>query len=160
MGLAALAGAAPASAHDQLIASAPAADEVLTVRPAEVALTFSAPIMPIAPTILVRDAAGALLPGAEPTVVGAVVTAPISAELPDGAYTVVWRVVSQDGHPIEGPSTTAPTAAATLGSAGPAVTEPTTGLPLSPALRAVFAVATLGAAVTLTVRLVRRRSQP
>ena len=90
-----------ALAHEQLVESSPGEGEVLADPPAEVVLTFTADVLPISPIILVRDAAGNVVHDDEPVVEGSVVSTTLP-ELADGAYQVVWRVVSGDGHPIEG----------------------------------------------------------
>lgn len=169
---------APASAHDQLIGSSPAADAVLDAAPSDVTLTFNADVLPISPTIIVRDAAGAVVVDAEPTVSGAVVSTPLPADLPPGTYAVVWRVVSTDGHPIEGTfaftiagaappppapgePTTAPTTsepAATAASPTPETDDDADAAGMSsfvPLALAVGAAGAVGAAALLTVR--RRR---
>ena len=120
-----------AVAHEQLADSHPGEGETLSSPPSEVALTFTADVLPIAPIILIRDAAGRVVQDDEPDVAGNVVSVPIGADLADGAYLVVWRVVSSDGHPIEGTVAfsierpTAPGPDPTSGSPEPAVTATT-----------------------------------
>ena len=117
-----------AVAHEQLVESRPGEGDVLPRPPSEVALTFTADVLPISPIILIRDGAGRVVQDEEPDVAGNVVSVPIGADLPDGSYLVVWRVVSGDGHPIEGtvaftierPATPSPDA--TPGSPEPVVT--------------------------------------
>ncbi len=90
-----------ALAHEQLVESSPAEGEVLADSPSEIVLTFTADVLPISPIILVRDSAGNVVHDDEPVVEGNVVSTQLP-KLADGAYQVVWRVVSGDGHPIEG----------------------------------------------------------
>ncbi len=103
--LAALVGAAllaaPAQAHDRLVGSNPSADQAVDVAPDQLVLSFSNEPLDLGHTVVVRDAAGADLVVGEPVVAGRDVDVALPP-LPAGAYTVVWRVVSQDGHPIEG----------------------------------------------------------
>lgn len=109
--------APPAAAHDSLVASDPTADAVLGSAPSDVSLTFSGDLLDVGATVMVVDSAGTDHAGA-PVVDGPRLTTPLGA-LPDGSYTVRWRVVSSDGHPISGlipfvvgsPSTTPPAAA-------------------------------------------------
>ncbi|WP_181028417.1 copper resistance CopC family protein [Pseudoclavibacter sp. RFBA6] len=96
------AGAAPAQAHDQLIASSPSPDASLGTSPPDITLSYSANIMEIGPMIVLQDAAGRDWATGEPVIDGTTVTSTIDDALPDGAYTVNWRVVSSDGHPITG----------------------------------------------------------
>lgn len=96
-----LAGPQPtAAAHDQLVGSSPVADSTVTA-PAEIRLTFSEPITPgfAAVTLAVDNGParpidlrvdGAVLIAIPPTVV------PASVQ----RWTLAYRIVSSDGHPI------------------------------------------------------------
>jgi methionine-rich copper-binding protein CopC len=92
--------AVPAGAHDQLEASDPPADAELTAPPVEVVLSYSADILATGTQVLVTTPDGDV--DAEVTVDGPEVRATLPPDLPGGAYEVAWRVVSSDGHPIEG----------------------------------------------------------
>lgn len=94
--------ALPASAHETLIDSDPAADEVLTDVPAELALTFSGEISEPGVQFMVTGPEGRDVVQGTPTVEGAVVTQALAEELVDGDYEATWRVTSSDGHPISG----------------------------------------------------------
>ena len=88
-----------AEAHDKLVRSSPA--DGTTVQTLEkVTLTFSAKVLDTGAAVEVRGPKGAAQQGA-PAVQGATVTQALKG-LTDGAYTVVWRVLSSDGHPISG----------------------------------------------------------
>ncbi|WP_431806342.1 copper resistance CopC family protein [Microbacterium paraoxydans] len=113
-----------ASAHDALVSSSPAADSSVDTLPAELTLTFSAKLIDGegATEVVVTDPSGANVADGAATVDGAIVTQPLSGTGPAGAYRVVWKVVSSDGHPTSGEfaftvttgddaATTAPTAA-------------------------------------------------
>jgi len=172
----------PASAHDELISTEPTADAVLDAPPTEVALEFTADLLAISPTIVLSGQAG-LVPLDAPAVVGPRVSVPVPADLPAGDYTVVWRVVSGDGHPIQGSfgfslrgtsatasasssiaPTSTPTPIATPTStstptpsattAGPAPTSPGSSAAVTAGL-AVLAVTVLG--IVLARRLRSRR---
>jgi methionine-rich copper-binding protein CopC len=116
--LAVLSPAAPASAHDQLVSSDPAADSVVTAMPAEITLTYSAELLGDAGSnvVQVTDAAGTQLADGTAIVDGTSVVQALTGEA-SGTLTVLWRVVSSDGHPIsgefaftvEGPATPTPT---------------------------------------------------
>ena len=91
---------APAGAHSQLTGAEPE-EGATVVAPKEVVLTFNEELLQLGTTLTLTDATGhvsELTPGyPEPHVVAAEL-----ADLPPGPTTVTWRVVSADGHPIEG----------------------------------------------------------
>ena len=68
--------ASPASAHDELVSTDPAADTSLEALPAELTLTFSGELAadPGATELQVTDASGAVLADGDPLVEGTVVT--------------------------------------------------------------------------------------
>jgi len=91
--------AAPALAHDTLKSSNPAKGaEVDSLD--EVRLEFSNKVR--MPFVLVRGDGDAEYQSGKPEADGAVVTQAVKGPLPDGKYTIAYRVVSSDGHPIEG----------------------------------------------------------
>ncbi|WJL95369.1 copper resistance protein CopC [Microbacterium sp. ET2] len=92
-----------ASAHDELLGSDPTPGSTLDQAPAAITLTFSGLISqePGATVIEVTDAAGTALVDGSPTTTDNVVSQPLTAAQP-GAVTVLWKVVSSDGHPISG----------------------------------------------------------
>lgn len=97
----ALGTAAPAYAHDQLV------DTVLELDPADgsaeaVRLTFSNSIIEVGTEVVVTAPDGSDATDGEPLVDGPEVTQALQADLTPGAYSGAWRVVSSDGHPIEG----------------------------------------------------------
>ncbi|MEV0820102.1 copper resistance CopC family protein [Nonomuraea rubra] len=98
-GLVVFGSAAPALAHDTLKSSSPAKNaEVKSLD--EVKLEFSAKVR--MPFVIVRGDGDAQHESGKPEVDGAVVTQAVEGPLPDGKYTIAYRVVSSDGHPIEG----------------------------------------------------------
>ena len=104
--IAALAVAAPASAHDTIVSSTPAADSQLTTAPTEVVLTFSNNLISLdensGTAMTVADESGEDWVAGEPTITADSVTVPLAEGMPNGAYTVTWQVVSSDGHPTSG----------------------------------------------------------
>lgn len=89
--------------HATLLSSEPAAKSRLPTGPRRVRLVFSEPIEGTLARITIVPAAGTpivLHPASDPRDVHAVV-APVDS-LGPGAYRVDWRVVSADGHPVEG----------------------------------------------------------
>ncbi|MCT2085970.1 copper resistance protein CopC [Microbacterium enclense] len=123
--------AAPAFAHDELVSSDPSADEVLDALPAQITLTYSADVLASdgATVIQVTDAAGTSLTDGAPTVSGTAVTQALAGTA-SGAVTVVWRVVSSDGHPIDGTfAFTVPAAPTPTETPTPTATASTTPAP-------------------------------
>ena len=95
--------ASPVQAHDELLGSDPAANATVDALPAELTLTFSGVIASEtgASEVQVTDAAGTSLADGEPTAQDNVLSQPLTGEA-SGAVTVLWKVVSSDGHPISG----------------------------------------------------------
>lgn len=93
----------PVWAHDTLVSSNPGDGARATEAPDEVEMTFSADLLDVGTQVRVTDAQGADVTDGEPQVSGTAVTQNVTpSEQTDDTYTVVWRVVSSDGHPIEG----------------------------------------------------------
>ncbi|MBO1751045.1 copper resistance protein CopC [Actinotalea sp. BY-33] len=90
-----------AYAHDELTGSTPAAEESLATPPEEIVLTYSAGILDLGNEVTV-EAEGQDWAAGDPVVEGQEVTVPLTEGMPAGEYTITWRVVSSDGHPIEG----------------------------------------------------------
>ncbi|WP_081235111.1 copper resistance CopC family protein [Clavibacter tessellarius] len=135
--------ALPASAHDYLVSSSPAAGSTIDAPPSEVSLTFNDVILDLGASGG-GDAGGASAGAGGSSIVqvtgpdgqgthfetGCAVNAGRTVSVPvalggSGQYTVTWRVVSADGHPVSDSITftyQAPAGAATAaGSAsGPA----------------------------------------
>ena len=94
-------GSVPAQAHDQLIGSNPKQGAKLDKQPEWIELNYSGEIQDIGTEIRVeRD--GEDYSAGEITVEGRTVKSALPDDLKPGDYTIAWRVVSQDGHPISG----------------------------------------------------------
>ncbi|WP_431803978.1 copper resistance CopC family protein [Microbacterium sp. bgisy203] len=93
--------ASPAYAHDELIGSDPASGAQVDALPAEITLTFSGVLLdePGAAEVVVTDAAGTDLTASDPVLDGTRLTQPLQGDA-SGEVTVIWRVVSSDGHPV------------------------------------------------------------
>ncbi|MFE9655818.1 copper resistance protein CopC [Micromonospora sp. NPDC006431] len=125
-----LAPATPAAAHNSLQAANPAQDARLSTPPTQITLKFLQKLDPAFTTIVLSDASQRKVPTSEPAVTAATGRVTISQPLSTGTYTVAYRVVSADGHPVQGSysftvaapaaSTAAPTASAAPGVAAPA----------------------------------------
>ncbi|WP_293768406.1 CopD family protein [Sporichthya sp.] len=103
--LALLGLAAPASAHASLIGTTPRPDQVLAAEPADIVLSFSDTVDVKTATVQVLDPAGAALAIGLPAHLGADATTlqvTLPTGLATGTRTVLYRVVSNDGHPIQG----------------------------------------------------------
>lgn len=100
-----LGGTAPASAHAALRATDPEDGTVLESAPRHLTLTFTESVGLLDDSFRVLDPDGRRLRTGEPTharegAETARVTLP--AKLAQGTYTVAWRVVSADSHPVSG----------------------------------------------------------
>jgi methionine-rich copper-binding protein CopC len=116
-----LSAAAPASAHDAAESSSPAQGATVATPPEKVSVTFNKDPLALGSQIQVKDAAGVNWAEGPVEIVDNVASQKLRAGAPAGEFTVVWRVVSSDSHPIEGTfSFTATAAAAGSGSASPA----------------------------------------
>lgn len=95
-----VAAATPAAAHARLLGANPEPGAVLDSAPARVELRFSEPVGLIAGSLRLFAADGRVT-ALDAHSRDAVVSADLPA-LPDGGYTIGFRVVSADGHPISG----------------------------------------------------------
>jgi copper transport protein len=94
---------AAASAHATLVRSVPSNDTVLPREPQEVRLTFNEPVETAFGSIRVYDSSAhrfddGQINRPDPRTVAVGVAGP----LPRGTYTVTWRVISADSHPVHG----------------------------------------------------------
>lgn len=176
-------GAAPAQAHDRIISTDPADGAQLDAAPAALTMTFSTEPLAVEPQVVVTDTAGTVVAQGSPTIEGTSATFPWPAELTGDTYTVAWRVVSSDGHPIEGTFSfavaAAPEPAVPVATDEPAVVAPSPSEDTTEATTAVstdasdatddearsvapllVGLAVLAAAVVVVaVLIVRRRQQ-
>ncbi len=91
--------ATPALAHDSLKSSTPASGAVVS-EVEQVVLEFHDRVS--FPAVVVHDSAGKRYDSGEPRTEGSKVYENVAGPLPAGAYVIAWRVVSSDGHPVEG----------------------------------------------------------
>jgi methionine-rich copper-binding protein CopC len=110
--------AGPASAHDVAESSSPAQGATLAMPPEKVSVTFNNNPLGIGSQFSVKDATGAEWADGAVEIVDNVASQKLKEGAPAGAYTVSWRVVSSDSHPIEG--TFGFTATAAAAGAAPA----------------------------------------
>ncbi|GAA4746614.1 hypothetical protein GCM10023350_34220 [Nocardioides endophyticus] len=96
-----LGGAGPASAHATLVATDPAEGAVLAEAPEQVTFTFNEAVIGVPTGIRVYDARGGEV-ASSASVSGSQLHVDLDEEVGDGTLVVVWRLVSEDGHPIGG----------------------------------------------------------
>ncbi len=85
--------------------SQPADRAALAAAPATVRFVFDDDVRVASGTKAIRNGDGSVLAGKPRVVGGRVLVVPLRAGLADGNYTVLWRVLSDDGHTIEGVTT-------------------------------------------------------
>ena len=98
--------AGPALAHVSLVETSPPDGARLTAFPAEVVLRFSQGISQPAYVIVTAPDGRSLARGTV-RVDGSVLTLRTATSTAEGRYTIAYRVVSDDGHPISGQVTSA-----------------------------------------------------
>ncbi|MFM8484031.1 MAG: copper resistance protein CopC, partial [Actinomycetota bacterium] len=98
-------GAAPASAHADLLVSNPAASAILERAPEEIVLDFSEPVTTIEGSIEVYAETGIRVDIGTAAVAADDPSRVVAADVPAleaGQFVVAWRVLSADGHLAEG----------------------------------------------------------
>jgi methionine-rich copper-binding protein CopC len=91
-----------ASAHTGLSSCDPADGAVLTAPPATVTLVFDGPMVNIGAAVVITGPDGQQYPTGTPVVDSTDVRTDVPALGPAGQYTVIYRVISGDGHAVEG----------------------------------------------------------
>ncbi|MFI9610968.1 copper resistance CopC/CopD family protein [Streptomyces sp. NPDC052023] len=100
-----LGGASPASAHSALGDTAPRDGAVLDAAPRHITLTFTESVGLMDGSVRVIDPKNRSVDTGEAAHPGNradTVRVGLPADLADGTYTVAWRVVSADSHPVSG----------------------------------------------------------
>ena len=98
--LALLAGPSPAVAHASLVSTSPEDGSEIATAPPSVELTFSEDVGSGFVAVTAPD--GTKVKTSHTHLSGPRVTADLSASDQRGRYTVAYRVVSADGHPVSG----------------------------------------------------------
>lgn len=101
-GTAMLAVAGTASAHADLKSSDPAQGATLQTAPQQIKLTFSEAVDVPADAIAVTGPDGSKWTVGQITKDDAVLTAPVTPAGPAGAYTLTYKVISDDGDAVSG----------------------------------------------------------
>jgi copper transport protein len=92
-----------ALAHATLVSSTPVNDEVLKIGPTQVVLRFNEPIETAFGSVRVYDGSTKRVDqGVTSRRSDREVAVGLPSDLPRGTYTVAWRVVSADSHPVSG----------------------------------------------------------
>ncbi len=96
--------AAPALAHAELLRATPTDGETLSEQPGEVRLVFDEPVRAEFDPIKVTDEEGNRVDGEDARTLSDDPDAVVASldVLPEGSYTVEWRITSADGDPISG----------------------------------------------------------
>jgi copper transport protein len=123
------AASAPARMHATLLSSEPAAKTTLATSPTRIRLVFSEEVEPSLGRIRLVAPDGrvtTLKSAGDPHDVSALI-GPIPSPLGPGVYRVEWRIVSEDGHPIDGTYSFTVAPSAVSGPSAPAAPNGTTG---------------------------------
>ncbi|MCW2133441.1 MULTISPECIES: copper resistance CopC family protein [Crystallibacter] len=91
-----------AFAHDELLGSDPADGDTVEQMPGDIVLRYSADVVGLGSTVLIQDAEGNDWTDGETRIVDDAMIQEVRSGAPAGDYTVLWRAVSSDSHPIEG----------------------------------------------------------
>jgi methionine-rich copper-binding protein CopC len=92
----------PALAHNALRSASPAPNATHSAAPTEITLEFVERLNPTYTTIVLTDAAQRKVPTGDLVISGERGTVRMPEKLPNGPYAVAYRVVSADGHPVQG----------------------------------------------------------
>jgi methionine-rich copper-binding protein CopC len=92
----------PVAAHAILLVSEPAAGATLDAAPSEIRLEFNEAIEADFGQLQVSGPDGRRLDEEPPTADGTIVTSPLAIATQAGTHTVAYRIISADGHPVEG----------------------------------------------------------
>ncbi|MFI1334311.1 copper resistance CopC/CopD family protein [Streptomyces sp. NPDC020845] len=98
-------GASPAAAHAALTATDPADGAVVKTAPEQVRLTFSEGVLLSRDSVRILDPKSNRVDTGNPAHVGgksSTAAVALRPGLPNGTYTVAWKVVSEDSHPVAG----------------------------------------------------------
>ncbi len=98
--------AAPARAHTELLSSDPAAGSIIQEWPAEISLTFNEDLITVGDEksnfLVVNNAVGDQISADDEVLTGSQIKVSLDPNTITGPVLVYYRVVSADGHPVEG----------------------------------------------------------
>jgi len=95
-------GAIPAFAHADLVGTYPVDGSVLESAPESITLSFNSKLLNSMAELAVTNSSGELIPGIIAESIETTASALWPADLPGDTYTVAYRIVSEDGHPVTG----------------------------------------------------------
>ncbi|MFZ2227498.1 MAG: copper resistance protein CopC [Candidatus Nanopelagicaceae bacterium] len=95
-----------AFAHAGLISSTPGSGARLTALPSEVKLEFGENLLTLGDAqtnvLVVKDPDGVQISKSDFLILGRFLSVSLNPSNKGGTFTVDWRIVSEDGHPVEG----------------------------------------------------------
>lgn len=143
-----VAAAGPASAHVHFVSISPAVDATLTKAPTQVVVTFDNALTPGLSKVTVKSPVGADVTQGKATEAGPLVTQALLPDLPGGTYTIAWKIVSDDGHPVSGRSsfTVQTNGASPLASTTTSTAPSISPSPTAPVATAIASPSTTGSA--------------
>jgi methionine-rich copper-binding protein CopC len=115
-------GSSPADAHASLVSTSPEDGTRIATAPPSVELTFSEEISEAFVAVTAPD--GTKVKTSHAHVSGPQVRADLASSDEQGRYTVAYRVVSADGHPVSGTFTFTTTSGRTVEQKDPPKAEP------------------------------------
>lgn len=93
-------------AHGHIVTSYPLMDSVSSPTPSQVWIEFDGQLQQIegevVNTLKVTDSTGLVVSSEEAVIEGAKISTQVSDQSVGGVFTVQYRIVSEDGHPVEG----------------------------------------------------------
>ena len=93
-------------AHGQIVTTYPLMDSVSSPTPSQVWIEFDGQLQQIegevVNTLKVTDSTGLVVSSEEAVIEGAKISTQVSDQSVGGVFTVQYRIVSEDGHPVEG----------------------------------------------------------
>lgn len=98
----AMLSSAPAAAHTNVISTNPSDGQSLSAAPQSVSVRFAADLLTAGARLVATDASGTQVDVGEATVDGGMVTATWPTSATSGQFTVAYRAVARDGHPLQG----------------------------------------------------------
>jgi copper resistance protein C len=93
-------------AHGQIVTSYPLMDSVSSPTPSQVWIEFDGELQliegEVVNTLKVTDSTGLVVSSKEAVIEGSKISTQVSDQSVGGLFTVQYRIVSEDGHPVEG----------------------------------------------------------
>ena len=93
-------------AHGQIVTSYPLMDSVSSPTPSQVWIEFDGELQliegEVVNTLKVTDSTGLVVSSEEAVIEGSKISTQVSDQSVGGVFTVQYRIVSEDGHPVEG----------------------------------------------------------